>query len=212
MTTLAIVGSRTYQPLGDVTRYVARLPKQTVLICPGASPVVLLAAEIATARGLTVESIPLDPRRPFLDRIDGLVVFAATDPATKRITDGTAGLITQAESLGVPLDLHHAPCSGRLCQLLTTYQAQRAKVEAIPASQGRRRAGMVRRLYALGAELVDERDRLADKLERGWEVLGAGRQATDQADDHPERRQWEKWLAGYEAIADALQDGLEAAA
>lgn len=211
MTTLAIVGSRIYQPLGDVTRYVARLPKQTTLICPGASPVVLLAADIAKARGLTVEAILLDPRRPFLNRIDGLIVFAATDPATKRITDGTAGLITQAESLGVPLDLHHAPCSGRVCETLTAFQTQRAKVEALPASQARRKAALTQRLFALGATLVDERDRLADKLDRGWEVLGTGYNAADHADDHPERTQWETWLRSYEAICDALQDGLEAA-
>jgi transposase len=57
---IAIVGSRDYARLNRVREYVAALPEGTTVVSGGAKGVDQTAENCARARGLRVESVPVD--------------------------------------------------------------------------------------------------------------------------------------------------------
>jgi hypothetical protein len=65
-------------------------------------------------------------------------------------------------------------------------------------STGARRKALLPYVLSHGTALADERDQLAERLERGWQWLGC----------HPDEAETDRWLgllANYTAACDSLQ-------
>lgn len=207
---VAIVGSRTFSDLKQVTQFVDDLPSGTLVISGGARGVDQTAAVAARAAGLPIKEYLADWERygkaagyhrnaeliAAVQRQQGRVVaFAARDPQTGDITAGTCLTISLARRAGIPCEIWESRIPVELTTLLDVLAKRVAHVHGAPT--GYRREALQKRLYEPAAAVMEQRDALVVKLDTGWDWLTAHEDADNEA-------RWLGWLASYEACCDAL--------
>ena len=187
MNSTLVLASRTYQPVTDVDAVVSR---STVAF--GAMPVALRAESLgATRRALettraTLLALAAEPDTE-------VVMFVARDEKTKQVTPGMAGIQHLLSDRGIPFRVVSSPFPSRVCTLISELDERVAK--AIKAIPGPRRVMMTQRALAVAAQLVDERDAYAAKLDAGKNFM---------VGDPDMDAKWTAWLRVSMAICDAL--------
>lgn len=165
--TVAVLGSRIYQPVTDVDAAIADLPPDATVCGIGEAPVAVRASDAAKARGLTAGRKPLESsRRTLLELAEAgadVLLFVARDPETKQPTSGVAGIQLLLTEKGVPFRVVSCDLPGRICQLITDLDAAVEKALAT-VQQPRRQIVLNQRALSLAARVADERDAYDRKL------------------------------------------------
>ncbi len=184
MTTL-ILGSRTYQPLSDVTA----TPGDIAL---GESDVARQAELLGAIRK------HLEPSRKTLLELapkSDVVLYVANDPRTKQPTTGMQQIMTSLLSRDIEFRRVDSPLPGSVCEMITNLRhAVDATVKALP---GGRRDNAMAKALSYSAIVVDERDKYVARLEEGWEY----EVGNDELD-----AKYLRWLRTYECLCDSLKD------
>ena len=195
---VVIFGSRTFAPLRDVRRAVAAMSADDVLIVAGVSGVANAARDAAASAGATCRDIPLSSDRAELVAEAAkpdthVIAFAAKDPETKAVTEGTAGLIALLEREGVDVDVRSSPLTA--VQALT-YHRLEVELQKLNETPERRRGYRQKRVSQAAVELHRVQVALTS-----W--LTANEHAgPDEA--------WIKNLRRYELVSDLLNEAKDA--
>lgn len=215
MTRLIILGSRHYSPPRDVVPLIAELPDHATVIALGRSRVADAAQAAADSRGLDCQRLPLDSRREVLLReasapgLTRTVVFAAREPGSREISQGTAGIIWLLNERGINHEVRLSPTPGRVGEAITTLldRAETARGAGSITPWDTRRAQVLRNRVMQGGgpmhAVLDARDDYRRRLEDGWRALEA---LPDKGRDSDEETRWIDWLRCYQGICDALSE------
>ena len=110
------------------------------------------------------------------------------------VESSLAGIQHLLSDRGIPFRVVSSPFPSRVCTLISELDERVAKaVKAIP---GPRRVMMTQKALAVAAQLVDERDAYAAKLDAGKDFM-VGDDAMDA--------KWTAWARVYVAVCDALR-------
>lgn len=196
---VCILGSRTYQPLGDVDAALRALPPGATVTAFGSSPVCARAVLAATSLGLAARNVTLggDRRELLAAAQSGAAVwlFVATDPATKQPTEGIAGIMRLLDAHGIPYRRIDAPLPARVCATVSRVQTAAERVRAA-RGEGRRRVALTRALSE-ARSLVALRDEFEDRLTDGM-AIGVSDPVYDD--------RWLGWERAYRACCDGLAE------
>lgn len=198
---LIVLGSRIYQPVEDVDRYVLDLPDDATITAYGSIDVGKRAVLVAISRGLSARNVTLSTSRSeLLEAAKQLgvrvVIFVARDPITKGPTEGTAGLMNLLNQHEIPIERIDSPLPGRICQIITK-QSQAIDSALTARHQEHRSRALINRALKINTELLHERDRIEEKLKSGFNLQLQDEDATDR---------WLRWLTIYEQISKSLND------
>ena len=191
-------GSRTYAPLRDVRRVVGAMTTDDVLVVAGVSSVATTARAVAAEHGVTCRDIPLSSDRAELiaevTKADTHVIaFAAKDPETKAVTEGTAGLIALLQGEGIDVDVRSSSLTA--VQALA-YHRLEVELQKLTETPERRRGYRQKRVSQAAVDLYRVQVALTD-----W--LTANEHAG--SDD-----KWIVNLKRYELVSDLLSDAKDA--
>lgn len=198
MTTTVMLGSRIYQPIGDVDRELAALTDGDQVLGMGSSPVARRAADVAKARGLDGRNVTMDNRRDTLlaaarEPNAIIALFICRDPDTKQPTEGISQIVNLLESHGIAFRRVESPLPGRVCKAITDLLD--AVTKANDTTHDGRRRVIVSRALKLATAVIDLRDSYETKMEIGFR---------DELDNDASTEKWLVWEQAYRACSDAL--------
>lgn len=212
---VAIVGSRTWPTPDDVARYVAALPPGTVVVTDDRPMVGGVVRAAAAKHGFDLVFHDLNRARDgkaasyrqaeaIVAGCARLVAFAANDPKTRQITEGTALRIRLAERRGVPVEVVATPVPARVCQLIARLRHRYDGIEHAPTPG--HQAYRIRSAYQLVGDLVRVRAEFETRLLDGWEEI---KDTDDQAERDAKEDAWcGVLLATYRTVSDVIAEAM----
>lgn len=210
---IAIVGSSIWPTPADVVAYVEALEPDAVVVTDDRAIVGGLASEAATRRGLRAVVVAPNRQRdgdaaPFrqsdaiVAEASRLVAFAAKDPTTKQMSEGTALRIRLAERRGIPIEVIETPVSGSVCSLITRLRHRYEGIRFAPTpGHG---AFRVKSAGALLAELMAEGHRMRLWLEDAYAEIEDEPLSSPTRDVH--ETTWIKRLRAYEIVLGVVSE------
>lgn len=144
MNRILLLGSRTFAPLDQVRDDIGALPSGVMVIGVGKSPLIDAAQSVAR----TFKTMPLaTDRTPLVDaaRVKDTAVwcYAALDPETREITEGTGQIIDWLTSNGIDVDVRRSILTAPQAAAFHRLESELEKLGDAPANRRRYRLNRV---------------------------------------------------------------------
>lgn len=144
MKRILLLGSRTFAPLDQVRDDIASIPSGVTVIGVGKAPLIDTAQSVA----MTFETMPLaTDRTPLLDAayVKDTVVwcYAALDPETREITEGTGQIVDWLTANGVTVDVRRSILTAPQAAAFHHLESELEKLGDAPANRRRYRLNRV---------------------------------------------------------------------
>jgi hypothetical protein len=212
---IAIVGSSTYPTPDDVATRVLALPPGTVVVTDDRAFPGHVVRTATARRG--IDLVFHEPNRArdgdaasyrqaeaIVAGCDRLVAFAAMDPKTKAITEGTALRIRLAERRGIPVEVIETPVPARVCDLITRLRHRYDGIRHAPTPG--HQAYRIRSAYELVGDLVRVRTKFETRMLDGWKEID---ETADAAERDAKENAWcAVLLATYRIVSDVVDEAM----